>query len=447
MAALVRREQEAARAAGLPALYVDAGDHMDLSDLMCYATAGRVNRDLLAAAGCQAFTPGNNEVFRQSAAQLGELAVGASYPWLAANLRARDGGALPGVHDWTLLSAGPTVIGVFGLTVVVPSAWPQLGYSSPEAGETVRRAAAELRAAGAHLVVYLSHRGLPEDRAVAAGGHGVDLIIGGHTHDALDPAEVVAGVPIAQAGMFGEYVGRLHLTADLEHRRLVRCKSALLPVGLSGLPPDPASARVLARAAAERDAVLSQVLAVLPAALPHSMTGTSALAPRMAEALRRYWDAEIGLMVGGQALSGLPAGPVTRGDVIAACPGLLVPGLVEVQGSALLQMLEESEDPGRHNKQVLGAGLRGDGVVVGRVFTAGVTCRVDPCAPLGRRVRDVQVGGEPLQMGRWYRAGSPTLLGFTESGYDAATGVRVVRRALPGLVRDIFMQALQEGWV
>ena len=40
------------------------------------------------------------------------------------------------------------------------------------------------------------------------------MIIGGHTHVVLNAPEVVAGVPIVQAGWFGHYLGRVTVDVD-----------------------------------------------------------------------------------------------------------------------------------------------------------------------------------------------------------------------------------------
>lgn len=70
-ATVIRRELEAARNAGRPAAYVDAGDHADISNETTYATGARVNLRLLEDAGCRAFTLGNNEVLQSGAISAG----------------------------------------------------------------------------------------------------------------------------------------------------------------------------------------------------------------------------------------------------------------------------------------------------------------------------------------------------------------------------------------
>jgi 5'-nucleotidase / UDP-sugar diphosphatase len=78
----------------------------------------------------------------------------------------------------------------------------------------------ELRDEKCDIVICVSHSGLAKDKNGDWGGEdvelatkvkGIDLIIGGHSHTKLDQPLVVNGIPIVQAGEYGEYVGRISL--------------------------------------------------------------------------------------------------------------------------------------------------------------------------------------------------------------------------------------------
>ncbi len=63
----------------------------------------------------------------------------------------------------------------------------------------------------ADVTLLLSHLGLQADRALAARFPSLSAIVGGHSHERLAHPEVVCGTPIAHAGPFADYVGRLEL--------------------------------------------------------------------------------------------------------------------------------------------------------------------------------------------------------------------------------------------
>lgn len=79
----------------------------------------------------------------------------------------------------------------------------------------------ELRKEGCQAVICISHSGVSkmkdgtwggEDYELAKKVKGIDLIISGHTHTRLDKPLISNGVPIVQAGEYGQFVGRLEMT-------------------------------------------------------------------------------------------------------------------------------------------------------------------------------------------------------------------------------------------
>lgn len=62
------------------------------------------------------------------------------------------------------------------------------------------------------LKVVLSHAGLEEDLKLAAAGLEMDLILGGHSHKALDPPRIVNGIPVCNSGCYGKYIGKYEMT-------------------------------------------------------------------------------------------------------------------------------------------------------------------------------------------------------------------------------------------
>jgi 5'-nucleotidase/UDP-sugar diphosphatase len=95
----------------------------------------------------------------------------------------------------------------------------------------------ELRNEKCDIVICVSHSGLEKDKSGAWGGEdvelakkvkGIDLIIGGHTHTKLDQPLIVNGIPIVQAGEYGEFVGRISLSYSQNKLRVVDYK--LIPV-------------------------------------------------------------------------------------------------------------------------------------------------------------------------------------------------------------------------
>jgi 2',3'-cyclic-nucleotide 2'-phosphodiesterase (5'-nucleotidase family) len=71
------------------------------------------------------------------------------------------------------------------------------------------------------LVVAITHLGLDEDVALAKMTSGIDVVIGGHSHDEVPPTVVASTVGagqtvIVQAGEYGKKLGQLTLTVDVD---------------------------------------------------------------------------------------------------------------------------------------------------------------------------------------------------------------------------------------
>jgi len=101
--------------------------------------------------------------------------------------------------------------------------------------ETARQAVDELKKQGADVIVGITHSGVDEDRELAREVPGIDVIVGGHTHDALYKPVLQGDTVIVQAGSFGEYLGQLELaynpnTGKLRVRNEENDHTYLIPI-------------------------------------------------------------------------------------------------------------------------------------------------------------------------------------------------------------------------
>jgi 5'-nucleotidase len=108
-------------------------------------------------------------------------------------------------------------VGFFGLigedsASVAPFASP-VDFDVP--ATAAQTAVTALQAAGAQLVVCLSHSGLEEDAALALAVPGIDVIISGHTHEKSETPITSGNTIIVQAGSNGRYLGVLDLDLTL----------------------------------------------------------------------------------------------------------------------------------------------------------------------------------------------------------------------------------------
>ncbi len=196
------------------ALFVHAGDVMT-GDLFFNEYLGVKELQLLQSIGLDAFVPGNHELQFGSSFLKGVLNStwpgGAGLvPMLGTNLTSAAYAALtPWVARTLIRDANGVKIGFFGLTYRTGSL-----VDDPE--PAARAAVAELRAAGAKVVVCVSHFGMDAARTLVGSVPGIDVIVNGHDHAVLEQPEAVAQSSgdttlIVSAGAHYRWVGRLRL--------------------------------------------------------------------------------------------------------------------------------------------------------------------------------------------------------------------------------------------
>ena len=94
----------------------------------------------------------------------------------------------------------------------------------------------EVRAQGAGLVVCLSHNGFDVDKKMAGIVKGIDVILTGHTHDALPEPVLVGDTILVASGSNGKFVSRVDL--DVRNGRMMGFRHKLIPIFSDVIEPD-----------------------------------------------------------------------------------------------------------------------------------------------------------------------------------------------------------------
>ncbi|MDB2498514.1 thiosulfohydrolase SoxB [Alphaproteobacteria bacterium] len=103
--------------------------------------------------------------------------------------------------------------------------------------ETVQKNVNAARDTGAQIVVLLSHNGFDVDQKLATVVTGIDVILTGHTHDAVPQALKINKTLLLSSGSHGKYLGRIDL--DVKGGEVVDYSSTLIPVFSDVITPDP----------------------------------------------------------------------------------------------------------------------------------------------------------------------------------------------------------------
>jgi sulfur-oxidizing protein SoxB len=306
----------------------------------------------------------------------------------------------------TIKEAGGRRIGVIGQAFpYVPVAHPKrfvpdwtFGLREAELQKLVTR----LREVDAvDAVLLLSHNGMDADLRLAARIAGIDVILGGHSHDAVPAPTVVSNIggrtAVTNAGSSGKFVAVLDLDVGSKHVKDLRY--TLLPV-FAGLIPRHAGMQMLIdRLRAPHATALDEKLAIAGELLYRRGNFGGPMDQVICDALRRELDAQIALSPGFRFGGTVPAGEaITMEDVLSqtaiSYPEVYVS---EMTGAQLRAVLEDVADnlfnPDPYYQQ------GGDMVRVG-----GMDYACAPTASAGSRISDMTLDdGTPVEAGKRYR--------------------------------------------
>ncbi|HTG69633.1 MAG TPA: bifunctional UDP-sugar hydrolase/5'-nucleotidase [Candidatus Udaeobacter sp.] len=421
-------------------LAVDCGDHMDRMRVETEGSDGIVNVELLNDAGYEVITLGNNEGLTYSFRTIADAYVNrANFAVVCANMHDSATGELP---EWmlpsTIIDKNGLRIGIIGVTAAFSEFYSLLGWQVTDPFEAVQAQAAQLRDY-VDVLIVMSHLGLSSDRLMAEKLEGIDLILGAHTHHLLEEPIVIGGTTICAAGKFGEYIGRVEIGIDPISARPV-FRAVCVPT--AAMAEHPGAAAIIGSYREAGQLRLSRIIARLAAPLPARAERESPLGNLLAAGLRRWTDAEIGIVNTGQLLGGLAQGDVTAGELHALCPSPINPCLMTISGTDIRTALEQALLPEFIHKPIKGYGFRGE--VLGTLAVDGLSVSYDASRPPMSRLIAVSVNGDPLEDERLYKLGTIDMFSF-KAGYESLANAVQLKFYLPEFIRDVIAAQLQSA--
>ncbi|MCC6211725.1 MAG: thiosulfohydrolase SoxB, partial [Burkholderiales bacterium] len=258
----------------------------------------------------------------------------------------------------------------------------------------------ETRGKGAQLVVLLSHNGMDVDLKLASRVRGIDLVLGGHTHDGVPAPVIVANAGgrtlVTNAGSNGKFLA----LADLEVKggRLADFRYRLLPVFSELLPADAEMTAYIAKVRSPHQAKLGETLAVTEGLLYRRGNFNGTWDEVMLDALRQQKGAEIAFSPGFRWGTTLLPGDAVTLEHLMDQTAITYPytTLSEMTGGQIKTILEDVADNLFNPDPYLQQG--GDMVRVG-----GMTYACAPGERIGRRISDMRLRGEPIAADKRYK--------------------------------------------
>jgi S-sulfosulfanyl-L-cysteine sulfohydrolase len=273
--------------------------------------------------------------------------------------------------------------------------FPKLSFGIRE--EVVQKNVDKARDEGAELVVLLSHNGFDVDRKMAGRVNGIDVILTGHTHDALPEPVIVGNTLLIASGSHGKFLSRIDL--DVQGGAVKGYQYKLIPIFSDVISPDKVTTDLVdtVRAPFEKD--LATVLGKTDSLLYRRGNFNGTFDDLICDALLEEREADVALSPGFRwGTSVLPGQDITV-ELVHNATSMTYPAAYrsEMSGKLLHDILEDVADnlfnPDPYYQQ------GGDMVRVG-----GMGYRIDVTKPIGSRIGDMTLlkSGEAIAPEKTY---------------------------------------------
>jgi len=378
-------------------LLLDGGDTWQGS-WTALKTNGQDMIDVMSALKVDAMT-GHWE-FTLGADRVKQVADSASFAFLAQNVRDNEWQE-PVFKARQTFERGGAKIAVIGQalprTAVANPRWMFPNWEFGIREEDMQKQVDEARAEGASIVVLLSHNGFDVDRKLAGRVKGLDVILTGHTHDAMPGLVKVGNTVLVASGSHGKFVSRLDIA--VKDNKVADVRFKLMPVFADAIAPDPAMAKLVEQVRAPFANDLARVIGKTDSLLYRRGNFNGTFDDLICNAMLAERDAEIALSPGfrwGGTL--LPDENITWEHVTNAT-AITYPNCYrnQMSGGQLKEVLEDIADNIFHPDPYFQGG--GDMVRIG-----GMGYSIDISKPVGSRISNLThlKSGKPIEASKNY---------------------------------------------
>ena len=417
--------KNALEAQGKHVVLVDNGDAVQ-GDTIGTLSNGEYIIDIMNEIGYDVATPGNHE-FDYGMDQFFALTEQANFPYVSANFVDNDGNTV--LDPYVIKDVAGVKIAFVGISTpkTITTSTPKYfqddngsyiyAFQQDETGEklyaAVQSAVDSARAEGAQFVIALAHLGIEEDCSpwtsseVIVNTTGIDAVLDGHSHSMIECEKVKnkdgAEVLLSSTETKLAYIGCLTIKDDGSMSTTLISDNGMKEF-IGGIQEEFEGLVNTVVASTDVDLIIKD-----PASGERIVrVSETNLGDLCADAYRAMSGADVAIVNGGGVRADIPAGDITYGQIIAVHPFGNEMCVVECTGQEILDALELGCSK-------LPAESGGFLHVSGMTYT--VDLNVESSVKLDengmfvsvegeRRVKDVTIGGEPLDPEKTYTLAS-----------------------------------------
>ncbi|MDW8555760.1 bifunctional metallophosphatase/5'-nucleotidase [Staphylococcus xylosus] len=402
-------------------LYLDIGDHVDLSAPVTEATMGIKNVELLNAAHCDIATIGNNEGMTISHDALNTLYDNATFDVTCANVFDEQG-QLPRNMSSSFIKVidGVRILFIAATAPFTPF-YRALDWIVTNPLEAIKD---EIKAnEGAYdLLVIMSHVGVFFDEKLCQEIPEIDLILGSHTHHYFENGEINNGVLMAAAGKYGHFLGEV--TLEIENNSIIKKQAILHP--LDKLP------EVETHFDEEGKMLLNDSVIDHPISLPRRTDTITQTAHILAESVFEFTNADCTIINAGLIVNGVEAERLTEYDIHQMLPHPINAVRIRLSGQELKNVIIKSQKQEYLNEHAQGLGFRGN------IFGGYILYNLGFIESESRYF----INGEVINDDETYILGTIDM--YTFGRYFPTLKDQSIDYLMPEFLRDIFKEKLLE---
>jgi 5'-nucleotidase len=396
---------------------------------------GKQMIDAWNATGLDYATFGNHE-FDFGPDVLRERMRESHFKWLAANVvDKRSGKLFADTPEFVIRDFEGVKVGLFGIvlqeTLQTSRPGPDIDILDPCA--TAARVIPRIHAAGAQVVVALTHQTMGDDKKLARCS-GVDVIIGGHEHTLLE--SMSGHAPIFKMDSDARELGRIDLNISKLTGKLESIDWEIIPV-TDKVKNDPAFAaldRKYGGLLKTLEQAVGRTEVDLDVKSANVRTRETNIGDFIADVFRQATGADVALVNGGsiRADTIFRPGELTKRDVLSILPFNNRVVKLQVTGAVIRAALEhgvatavEEVQPGEFPQ------------------VSGIRYAFDTSRKAGARVTSVSVNGKPLNDRQSYTLATTTYLAVEHGdGYDMLGTTFLIRPEQAQVESDILLRAI-----
>lgn len=405
-----------------PSLYVDLGDHVDLSAPITQATLGKKNVELLNEAHCDIATIGNNEGMTLSHETLEHLYDEAQFKVICANVIDENGQLPNNILSSYIETIEDTRILFVAATAPFTPFYRALDWIVTDPLEAIKEEI-KRHQGDYDVLIVLSHCGVFFDEKLCTELPQIDVIFGSHTHHYFENGEFKNGVLMVAAEKYGHYLGEVNLTIN-NNNNITSKTATTIPV--DSLP------QVSTDYEQQGKTMMSTPVINHPVRLTRLYNAITATAYLLAESVCEFTHADCAIINTGLLVNDVISDKVTEYDIHRLLPHPINLVRVKITGKQLIDVINKSQKQEYMYEHAQGLGFRGD------VFGGYVLYNLGYIESQQRYFID----GEEIDEDKIYILGTVDM--YTFGRYFPMLKELPKEYLMPEFLRDVFKEKLQQ---